>query len=85
MKSFPVHESKSMPCVWLFFRHYFRNVWAPLVGFIALVALVNALLGTVARHLARRALAAGVPVPTQYLAWALLYCALYSAAMMLLA
>jgi ABC-type transport system involved in multi-copper enzyme maturation permease subunit len=31
------------------------------------------------------AVAAGVPVPMGYLAWALLYCALYSAAMMLLA
>jgi ABC-type transport system involved in multi-copper enzyme maturation permease subunit len=31
------------------------------------------------------AVAGGVPVPTEYLAWALLYCALYSAAMMLLA
>ncbi len=31
------------------------------------------------------AVAGGVPVPTAYLGWALLYCALYSAAMMLLA
>jgi ABC-type transport system involved in multi-copper enzyme maturation permease subunit len=31
------------------------------------------------------AVAGGVPVPIEYLAWALLYCALYSAAMMLLA